>query len=59
MLMKDLSVARNEWPVGIVINAIKGIDNRVRKVEVRITRDGKPTTYTRPISELVHLLHND
>ncbi|VDI05043.1 Hypothetical predicted protein [Mytilus galloprovincialis] len=59
VLMKDQSVSRCEWPIGIIISAIKSFDNKVRKAEVRIFRDGKRLTYTRPISELVLLLHEE
>ena len=52
VILRDKSVARSQWPLGVVVNAFKSLDNYVRKVEVRIMKDGKPCVYTRPISEL-------
>lgn len=42
--------------IGRIVNAIKSSDDHVRKVEVRIIVNGKPTVYTRPISELILLV---
>lgn len=56
VLLKDASLARNDWPVGIIINDLPGEDNIVRKAEVRIMRDGKPAVFTRPITEMVPLI---
>lgn len=57
VLLKDKSAHRNEWPVGIVTHIFPSEDKMVRKTEVRIMKDGKQTTYLRPITELV-LLHS-
>ena len=59
VLLKDKNVLRNEWPVGIIEEAIPGRDGRVRKAVVRVLKEGKATTYTRPIIELVILLSSD
>jgi hypothetical protein len=59
VLVKDTSMSRNNWPTGIITNAIKSADEKVRSVEVKIVRDGKPTTLTRPISEIVLLIHEE
>ena len=59
VLLKDKNVLRNEWPVGIIEEAIPGRDGRVRKAVVRVLKEGKATTYTRPIIELVLLLSSD
>ena len=59
VLVKDSSVSRNEWPIGKVLNPIKSADGKVRKAEVKIFRDGKTIKYTRPIAELVLLLHDN
>ena len=57
VLLKDKQVPRNEWPVGIVINAIKSDgDKLVRKAEIRVCKHGKCTTYTRPVTEMVVLV---
>ncbi|CAC5399702.1 unnamed protein product [Mytilus coruscus] len=55
VLLKDKSTHRNEWPVGLVTRIFPSEDNMVRKTEVRIMKDGKQTTYLRPITELVLL----
>ncbi|XP_056000356.1 uncharacterized protein LOC130048119 [Ostrea edulis] len=59
VLLKDPTTSRNEWPTGIVTNAIKSADGKVRSAEVRIMKEGKPATFTRPISEMVLLIHED
>lgn len=59
VLLKDLTTARIEWPIGIITNAIKSVDGRVRKVEVKVSRDGKPIVYTRPISDIILLIHDE
>lgn len=56
ILLKDAQCSRNDWPIGIVQKVFPSEDNRVRTAEIRISRDGKPTVYVRPISELVLLL---
>ena len=59
VLVKDRDYPRNQWPLGIIVNAIKGADDHVRKVEVKISRDGKPVIYTRPITDLVLLTDSE
>lgn len=56
ILLKDKTLVRNEWPMGIVTRTFPSDDDKVRKTEIRIIRDGKPVTYIRPISELVVLV---
>lgn len=57
VLMKDSQVKRTEWPVGLVIKAFPSQDHRVRKVEVKVVKNGTPKVYLRPVSEVVLLLH--
>ncbi|CAG2239411.1 unnamed protein product [Mytilus edulis] len=59
ILMKDQDTPRNSWPVGLVDRIFPSSDGKIRKVEVAIVKDGKRTTYTRPITELVTLLEVD
>ena len=47
---------RNEWPLGLIVKAIPSGDNKVRKVEVRIMKQGTAKTYLRPVTEVVVLL---
>ncbi|XP_059187110.1 vomeronasal type-2 receptor 1-like [Centropristis striata] len=42
VLLKDSQAHRNEWPLGLVVKTLPSSDNRVRKVEVRIVKDGTP-----------------
>ena len=58
VLVKDKDVHRSDWPMGIITNAIRSKDGKVRKVEVRIQRDKKSHSYVRPITELVVLINN-
>lgn len=57
-LLKDLSTARIEWPIEINTNALKIVDGLVRKAEVKVTNDGKPINYTRPIPDIILLMHD-
>ena len=59
VLLKDKTVHRNDWPVGIVTNAISSKDGLIRKAEVRTSKDGKQSMLTRPITEMVLLLKKE
>lgn len=54
--MKEKDVRRNEWTMGIVIRAFPSSDGKVRKVEIRVTKDGKLALVTRPTTDMVRLL---
>lgn len=56
VLLKDKSVVRNEWPVGLVTDVYKSDDGLVRKCAVKVMKDGRSSQYIRPIVELVKLL---
>lgn len=58
VLLKDLNVARNDWPTALVQQVFPGSDGLVRKAELRvIKRDtGKAATYIRPVSDMVMLI---
>lgn len=56
VLLKDAQVNRNEWPIGRVVKTLPSSDKRVRKVEVRIVKEGTAKIFLRPISEVVVLL---
>ncbi len=56
VLLKDSNVKRNEWPIGLIVKTIPSSDNRVRKVEVKIIKEGSAKVYLRPISEVVLLM---
>ena len=59
VLLRDRECSRNFWPVGIIEKTFPSDDQKVRKVQVRIVRDGKGVSYVRPITELVLLLEHD
>ncbi|XP_035536922.1 uncharacterized protein LOC118342476 [Morone saxatilis] len=59
VLMKDSQAKRNDWPIGLVVKTLPSKDNKVRKVEVKVVRQGTTKTYIRPISELVFLMSKD
>lgn len=53
---QDAQVKRNEWPTGVIVETIPSRDGRIRKVNVKIIRQGTPKVYSRPVSEVVLLL---
>ena len=59
VLLRDKELHRNHWPDGIVEKTFLSADLNVRKVQVRIVRDGKTASYVRPVSELILLLEYD
>ncbi|XP_062604474.1 uncharacterized protein LOC134266275 [Saccostrea cucullata] len=49
--------ARNDWPVGIINRVFPSeSDGRVRKIEVRIIKEGKPCVFIRPATEVIPLI---
>jgi hypothetical protein len=56
VLLKDSDSPRNQLPIGVVDEAIPSRDSRVRKVQLKIQRNGKTTILTRPVSEIVVLI---
>ncbi|XP_021362691.1 uncharacterized protein LOC110456340 [Mizuhopecten yessoensis] len=60
VLLKDVNVARCNWPVGVISRLFPSSDGKVRKCEVRVGHcDGVPSVYTRPVTDLVMLLSED
>ncbi len=56
VLLKSIQAKRNDWPMGIVLETIPGKDGRVRKVEVKVVKDGSAKVFLRPISDVVLLM---
>lgn len=56
VLLKDLQTLRNEWPPGLVTQTFPSKDGKVRKVEVKVYKEGGSSLFLRPISEIVLLL---
>ena len=44
---------------GVIVETIPSRDGRVRKVDVKIMRQGAPKVYSRPVSEVVLLLSKE
>lgn len=59
VLMVDKQASRIQWPMGKVVRTFPSADGRVRKAEIRISRDGKTSLFIRPVSELVLLIENE
>lgn len=56
VLVKDDLAKRNEWPIGLITKCIPSEDKKVRKVEVRVVKQGTPRVYLRPVTQLILLL---
>ena len=54
VLMRDKTLDRNDWPMGVVEKAFRSDDARVRKVEIRVGADKK--LFVRPATEVVLLV---
>lgn len=59
VLLKEKTLHRNSWPMGIVSETFSSSDGLVRKVKLRIVRDGQTFTYMRPVTEIVPLICNN
>lgn len=59
VLLKESQVKRNERPMGIIVKAIPSDDNKVRKVEVKIVKQGTAKTFLRPVTEVILLLSDN
>ena len=59
VLMKDSQAKRNEWPMVIITKTFPSEDNRVRKIQVKIIRNGEQRLFLRPVTEVVLLLARD
>lgn len=56
VLLRDKSVHRNQWPLAVIEEVLPSSDEVVRKVIIRLVRDGRNVTYTRPVNELILLV---
>lgn len=56
VLMRDAQVARNEWPMALVSDVFKSPDEKVRKIQIKVSKEGSCKTYLRPVTEVVLLL---
>lgn len=56
VLMKDSQFKRNKWPLGLITQVFPSEDGNIRKVELKVIRQGQPKLFLRPVSELILLL---
>ncbi|XP_057699014.1 uncharacterized protein LOC130920115 [Corythoichthys intestinalis] len=59
VLMRESLEHRNNWPLGLITKSFPSEDGNVRKVEVKICRNGENRFYIRPIREVVLLMSKD
>lgn len=57
VIVKD-QTPRNQWPLGKIVDAIKSKDDKVRKAEVALWKDGGIKKYLRPVNELILLIRS-
>ncbi|XP_065944078.1 uncharacterized protein [Magallana gigas] len=57
VLLKDSSAHRCDWKMAVVDQVFPSVsDKRVRKVQLRVNKNGVNTLYTRPVTETVLLM---
>ena len=54
VLMRDVSLHRNDWPIGVIEQTYASSDGRVREVQVRLGKNRK--LFTRPANEVVFVM---
>ncbi|XP_071133064.1 uncharacterized protein [Mytilus edulis] len=59
VLMRDKELPRPQWPMAIVTKVFPSANMKIRKVEIRTIRDDKPSSFIRPIVELIPLVLTD
>ena len=56
VLLKTLDSPRGQWPLGMVEKTFPGSDGLTRKVEVRIKKDNKNSSFVGQVTELIHIV---
>jgi hypothetical protein len=56
VLLREKNIERGQWPMGVIETVFKSDDGLVRTVNVRVAKDGKISTFKRPVTEIVLLL---
>ncbi|XP_071944762.1 uncharacterized protein [Antedon mediterranea] len=56
ILMKEKAIHQNNWPMARVTSTFESSDKLVRKVELKVSRDGSTKLLSRPSNELVLLI---
>lgn len=55
VLLKDPLAKRDQWPMGGIVKVFPSSDGHVRKVEVKVVKDGNVRVYLRPITDVLLL----
>lgn len=55
VLIRDVQVRRNQWPLGLIVEAIPSSDSKIRKVMVKTFSQGTIKEYLRSISDVLLL----
>lgn len=55
VILNESDLHRNMWPIGIVEQTFPGKDGLVRKVQLKVIRDGHSRSYIRPVTKLILL----
>lgn len=59
VLLRDSQAARNEWPMAIITAVFPGQDGKVRKLELKSTKEGGTKTFLRPVTEIILLMKRE
>ncbi|KAL2096457.1 hypothetical protein ACEWY4_008605 [Coilia grayii] len=59
VLLRDAQAVRNEWPMAIITAVFPGQDGKVRKVELKVAKEGATKKFLRPVSEIVLLMEKE
>lgn len=59
VLLRDAQATRNTWPMAIITAVFPGQDDRVRKVELKLTKEGTVKKFLRPVSEIILLMEKE
>jgi hypothetical protein len=55
VLLHEKNIERGQWPMGVVETVFKSDDGLVITVDVRVAKDGKISTFKRPVTEIALL----
>lgn len=56
VLLKDPLVKRNQLPMGVIAKVHSSRDGLVRKVEVKVVKDGNAKVYLRLVTDVILLV---
>lgn len=56
VLLRDKEAHRNNWSMGVINRTFLDSDDKVRKLELRVSKGGQLIHYVRPVTEVVILV---